>query len=216
MSDDGSRMSVGRTSEITLDKLVKGDLISRTNAVKRRILARGLIGKPDDPRVLCHFWRLLYPFLSPLFFFSDPVLRSTSDRDLAGSHQLLNPKRAEQLDQRLDLLLVSRGFDGERHRRDIHDPGPENVRCSQDLGAVRGCGVHLHQDQLPLHVSLFGEVSDLDHIDELVKLFDHLLDDEVVPTHDQRHSRDGGVERLSYTERSDFFPPPPHKPPHSP
>src|SRR2546425_12353870 len=65
-------------------------------------------------------------------------LRTPRDRHLSGPHQLLDPDRPQELDDGGELRLVAGDLQGERHRRDVDDLGPEDVGDAEDLRAVLG------------------------------------------------------------------------------
>jgi hypothetical protein len=50
-------------------------------------------------------------------------------------------------------------------------------------------GAHLDQHELALGVRAFGEVDDLDHLDQAVQVLGDLLDDLVGAGRDDRHPR---------------------------
>jgi hypothetical protein len=109
----------------------------------------------------------------------------------------------QQLDDGLDLGGLPGGLQRVGVRRHVDHLRPEDVADAQDLRPVRRLGVHLQQEHLALHVILAGEVRDLDHVDQLVQLLDHLLDDEGVAPHDEGHPRHRGIERLPDGETLD-------------
>ena len=65
--------------------------------------------------------------------------RFTRDRHTSGPYQFLDTKWLQQIDDGLDLLRITRHFDGVRRRGRVDDIRPENIRVlDRDLQLRRG------------------------------------------------------------------------------
>jgi len=109
----------------------------------------------------------------------DPA-RPAQFEDSEGFHQ------GEKL---VDLALVAGHLDGEAGGLHVDDFGAEDVANLHHLRAGGGVGLHLEEDQLPVDDIAILEVMDLEHIDQLFELFDHLLENLVVPDDHDGHPR---------------------------
>jgi hypothetical protein len=65
---------------------------------------------------------------------------------------------------------------------------PEDLGQPLDFIAHGSLSQHLDQQQLALHMVLFGKQQHLDHLDELVELLQDLLDDLVAARGDDGHA----------------------------
>ena len=129
------------------------------------------------------------------------------DRHLAGPYDLLDADGPEELDDRRDLLFVSRYLERIALLRGVDDAGPEDIGDPERLGPVLGGRIDLDEAHLPLHELLLRKVGHLDDVDQLVELLDDLLEDPFVARGHDRHLRDRGVERRADRDGLDVEPP---------
>src|SRR4030042_1309068 len=83
------------------------------------------------------------------------------------------------------LLLVSRPLYRVGLRPHIDHFPSEDIDDPEDLLPSLGVGRDLYEYHLPFYKILIDEINHLDHRDNFVELFDHLLDDLVIPTTDK-------------------------------
>lgn len=81
----------------------------------------------------------------------------------------------QQTEQRVDLAFCAGGLDGQRLRIHVHHAHAEQTHDLQHVGTVGLVGGHLDEHQLALHGGFRIEVHDLQHMQQLVELFDDLL-----------------------------------------
>ena len=81
----------------------------------------------------------------------------------------------QQAEQRVDLAFGAGGLDGQRFRIHVHHAHAEQTHDLQHVGTVGLVGGHLDEHQLALHGGFRIEVHDLQHMQQLVELFDDLL-----------------------------------------
>ena len=73
---------------------------------------------------------------------------------------------------------------------DVDDVRAEQLDDLEHVGALRGVGPDLDQQQLALHRRGVLELDDLDHVDQLVQLLGHLLERQRVDVDDDGDARD--------------------------
>jgi len=133
-----------------------------------------------------------------------PLLSCNSH--LAGPHDLFDPDRSEKLDDRGDLLFITRHLKRIALLRRVDHARPEDVGDPESLGPMLGRSIDLDQAHLALYEFLVREIGHFDDVDEFVQLFDDLFQDALVPRCHDRHLRDRRVERRSDGNRFDIEP----------
>jgi hypothetical protein len=86
---------------------------------------------------------------------------------------------------------------------DVDDLRAEQLHGLEDVRSGREVGLHLHEQQLPLHRRVRVELDDLDDVDELVQLLGHLLERQLLDVDDDRHPRHLGLLGRTDRERID-------------
>ena len=94
----------------------------------------------------------------------------------AGADQLDDAVMLQQTEQSRRSCLLRRWLDGQRLRIHVHHAHAEQTHDLQHVGTVGLVGGHLDEHQLALHGGFRIEVHDLQHMQQLVELFDDLLE----------------------------------------
>src|SRR5262249_48912462 len=122
------------------------------------------------------------------------------DSDFTRADHFLDPERFEQIDHSLDLALITSHFQHIGLGGHIDDLGPEDLGETEHFSTCIRLGIDLDEHHLTIHVRLFTEIRDFDHINEAIQLLVYLLQDLVIPRSDQRNTRHTRVFRLSHTQ----------------
>src|SRR5579859_160831 len=113
--------------------------------------------------------------------------------DHARADKLFDAVRSEQLDQAVHFDGRPGHFDHQRRAGDIDDSGPIDVGNLHDFGALwRRFARDFDQRELALEARVFGQVTDLAHLNDFVELLGDLLDGTAgaVDDHGQAHDAD--------------------------
>ena len=103
-------------------------------------------------------------------------LRAAGHGHRAGADQLDDAVMLQQTEQRVDLAFCAGGLDGQRFRIHVHHAHAEQTHDLEHVGTDGLVGGHLDEHQLALHGGFRIEVHDLQHMQQLVELFDDLLE----------------------------------------
>lgn len=98
-------------------------------------------------------------------------LGAAGDAGGAGADDLDDEPFGHGVDEGVQLLGVPGELDHEAGVGDVDDLGAEDVHQALELLAVRPLGADLDHHELALDVGPFGEVEQLDGVDEFVELF---------------------------------------------
>jgi hypothetical protein len=113
-----------------------------------------------------------------------------AQRDHAGLHHFADAVWLQHLEHGVELGWRACDLDAERLRPDIDHLRMEQLGGLDDpMPGVVVCA-HFHKEQLALHRLVFLELDDLQHIDELVQLLRHLLENAALDADDDRHARE--------------------------
>src|SRR6476620_6128917 len=114
---------------------------------------------------------------------------TTAESDHAGLHHFANAVRLQHLEHGLELRWRASDLDAERLRTHIDYLRMEQLGGLDDPMPRVLVSAHFHEEQLALHRLVLLELDDLQHIDELVQLFRHLLEGAALDADDDRHAR---------------------------
>src|SRR3989339_744069 len=92
----------------------------------------------------------------------------------------LNADGPQDVNHRLELA----GLAGNLHHitfwPDVNNLAPEDIDYPQNLGPGVRLGLYPNQGHLPLHIIMLTHISDLDNVNELMKLLGDLLNDSIL------------------------------------
>src|SRR5579862_904807 len=115
---------------------------------------------------------------------------SPPEPDAPGADELLQPVRADELLERVDVLGRPRELEDDRVGAEVDDARAEHLSERHQLRALRRRRRHLHEHELALDRLAGDELRDAEHVHELVHLLLYLLERArlaVDPDGDARH-----------------------------
>ena len=133
------------------------------------------------------------PFLYPKevkLLFSHRSFELPFQGNTPGAGDLFYAERIEHLYHRVDLLFASSRFDCNRARTYVDDLRPEYFGNLHELRSGIPVCRYFYKHQLSLDKIVVGKVDHLGYVDQLVQLFDDLLDNIVVALGDDRDACD--------------------------
>src|SRR5690606_37987417 len=86
----------------------------------------------------------------------------------------------------VELIAGAHNLDDVQRAGDIHDLATKNIHAAFDFGALGAGGFNLDQHQFTLDVRAFGQVYQLDHVNQFIEVLGNLLDLVIITQGGQR------------------------------
>jgi len=141
-------------------------------------------------------------------------LGTTLQSYLTGTGQFQDAEGSEQLQDGLELRLIPGHLDHQAAGAYIHHFGPENLGDLDQFALAGAVGLHLDECQFAAYRAFMGQVRHLDHVDQFVQLFTHLLDHALVPIDHNGHARHTRILGRSHRQAIDVETAPGEEPGH--